>query len=177
MAEGGAEVHLGLLHQLALWAGFLGAWLLVAGPLHQARVELQEEELERDRFAAAFDEAGPPPRTSIWWWLLPPLRLYLGHRRKERWQREVWMKLPPEDFEALADFMTKARGWLLVGGGASLIGVKETFELVEGYEWPTWLFWALLALMVLLCVGNTVLGAAMQRGVLEAHAQQAQEAP
>ena len=29
---------LGLMEQLILWAGFLGAWLLVAGPLQQARV-------------------------------------------------------------------------------------------------------------------------------------------
>jgi hypothetical protein len=171
VAEGTAvEAHLDFLGQLTLWAGFLGAWLLVAGPLHQARIELQEEELERDRFVSAFEQAGPQPKTSIWWWLLPPLRLYIGHRRKERWQREVWMKLPPEDFEALANFMGKARGWLLVGAGASLIGVKETYELVEGYEWPTWLFWVLLVLMALLCIGNTILGAAMQRGVLEANA-------
>lgn len=83
------------------------------------------------------------------------------------------MSLPPEDFEKLASFMSKARGWMLVGSGAALIGVKETFELVEGNGWPTWLFWVLVVLMPLLCVANTVLGAAMQAGVLEAHAAKA----
>ncbi|QIG42129.1 hypothetical protein G5V58_04510 [Nocardioides anomalus] len=172
MAEGGVEHHLEALEQLVLWAGFLGAWLLVAGPLHQARVELGEEELERERYVPAFDAAGPPPRTSAWWWLVPPLRLYLGHRRKERWQREVWMRLPHEDFEALASFMSKARGWLLVGGGAFFIAIKETHELVEGYEWATWVFWVLCVAMLALCLTNTVLGAFQQRGVLEAHARQ-----
>ena len=74
----------GLLGYLILWAGFAGAWLLVAGPLHQARVELAEEDLERERFTDAMTEVGPPPRTSAWWWLLPPLRLWIGHRRRDR---------------------------------------------------------------------------------------------
>jgi hypothetical protein len=32
------------MEQLIIWAGFLGAWLLVAGALHQARVELRSAE-------------------------------------------------------------------------------------------------------------------------------------
>lgn len=87
------------------------------------------------------------------------------------------MRLPTEDFEKLASFMSKARGWVLVGSGAALIGVKETFELVEGNGWPTWLFWVLVVVMPLLCVANTVLGAAMQHGVLEAHAAQVRGEP
>lgn len=158
----------GLLGYLILWAGFAGAWLLVAGPLHQARIELAEEELEREAYASAIDAAGPPPRTSVWWWLVPPLRLYLAHARKEHWQREVWMKLSTEEFDKLASFMTKARGWMLVGGGGLCIATKETYELVEGYAWPTWLFWVLCAVMLLACVVNTVLGAVVQRGATEA---------
>jgi hypothetical protein len=157
-----AGAGMGFIDHLGLWAGFLGAWLLVAGPLHQARVELGEEELQRDRYAAAIDEVGPPPHTSIWWWLLPPLHLWISHRRRDRWQREVWSRLPAEDFEALASFMTKARGWMLVGVGGLLIGVKETHLLVAGYEWPDWLFWLLIVAMTLLCVANTVAGAALQ---------------
>jgi hypothetical protein len=30
------------VHELILWSGFLGAWLLVAGPLYQAAQELDE---------------------------------------------------------------------------------------------------------------------------------------
>ena len=162
MAE---EPGLGLMEQLILWAGFLGAWLLVAGALHQARVELAEEEFERERFEEAVDVVGPPERVSPWWWLLPPLRLYLGHRAKERWDRQVWLTLPDEDFDALSSFMSKARGWLLVGTGGLLIASKETWELVEGHEWPTGLFWVLVFGMAGICVAYTVLQAMREIGV------------
>jgi hypothetical protein len=163
VVEGGAD--LGVMEQLILWAGFLGAWLLVAGPLHQARVELAEEEFERERFVSVAKQVGQPERLSAWWWLLPPLRLYLGHRARERWERQAWLVMPDEDFEALTSFMSKARGWLLVGGGGFLIASKETWELVQGHEWPAWLFWLLVVVMVGVCVGYTVLQAAREVGV------------
>ena len=170
-AEGAEGAGLGLMEQLILWAGFLGAWLLVAGPLHQARVELAEEEFEREHFEPIMQTLQPPPRLSIWWWLFPPLRLYLGHRRKEEWERRVWVALPDEDFEALNSFMSKARGWLLVGAGGLLIATKETWELVEGHEWPTWLFWVLIVGMAGTCVAYTVLQAAREVGVTEKRAE------
>jgi hypothetical protein len=151
--------------ELILWAGFLGAWLLVAGPLHQARVELAEEEFERERFEDVVSVVGPPQPVSPWWWLLPPVRVYLGRRAKDRWDRQVWLRLPDEDFEALSSFMSKARGWLLVGAGGLLIATKETWELVEGHEWPHWLFWVLVVGMAGLCVAYTVLQALREVGV------------
>ena len=33
-------------------------------------------------------------------------------------------------------YMNIARGWMLVGAGAFLIALKETWELVEHQEWP-----------------------------------------
>jgi hypothetical protein len=39
--------------ELIAVCGFLGAWLLVIGPLGQAVRELEEEEFERDSFARA----------------------------------------------------------------------------------------------------------------------------
>ena len=156
---------------LILWAGFFGAWLLVAGPLHQARVELAEEEFEREQFEDVVHDIGPPEPVSPWWWLLPPLRLYLGHRSKQRWDRQVWLSLPDQDFEALSSFMSKARGWLLVGAGGLLIATKETWELVEGHAWPTWLFWVLAVGMALLCAAYTVLQALREVGVAEKRTQ------
>ena len=44
----------------------------------------------------------------------------------------------------LVRFINKATGWLYVALGALLIAVKETWELVEYNEWPTWLFWVLI---------------------------------
>jgi hypothetical protein len=161
-----------LVEQLVLWAGFLGAWLLVVGPLHQARVELAEEDFERDRVQPVMDELGPPERVSAWWWLFPPLRLYFGHVRRERWQDRVLYALPDDDFEALSSFMSKARGWLFVGAGGLLIAVKETWELVEGHEWPTWLFWVFTPAMALGCAAYTAYRAMREGSVADQRRRQ-----
>ena len=89
------------------WCGFLGAWLLVAGPLDQA-------------------------------------------------VREIGEVMPDEDLLALLTIKDILNAWLYVAVGAALIGVKETWELHEAYEWPESVFFALIVLMVVLCVGVTV---------------------
>jgi hypothetical protein len=40
------------MNQVIAWVGFLGAWLLVAGPLYQGALELREEEVDREGIAA-----------------------------------------------------------------------------------------------------------------------------
>jgi hypothetical protein len=137
------------MHSLSLWAGFVGAWLLVAGPIWQAVVELRGEEFERERFTAAMDVVPPRQPVSSWWWLLPPLHFVVNRRSKERWQDQIVAAMSDSDAEALSSFMAKVRGWMLVGTGGLLIAVKETYELVEGHEWPTWVFWVLVVVMTL----------------------------
>ena len=41
------------------------------------------------------------------------------------------------------------------GGGAFLIALKENYELVEGHEWPTALFWVLVVVMAGIAAVNT----------------------
>jgi len=58
-----------------------------------------------------------------------------------------------------------------VGDGrrrALFIAVKETYEVVEIYEWPGWLFAALLVLMLVLCAANTVLRVRRAHDLVEA---------
>jgi hypothetical protein len=155
------------VHDFILWAGFVGAWLLVAGPIWQAVVELRDEEFERDRYIAAADVVPPREPVSPWWWLVPPLHFILNRRSKERWQDEIVAALPDEDYEALNSFMAKVRGWMLVGAGGLLIATKETYELVEGNEWPTWVFWVILVVMAWI--------AAAQAAVQNARADRAAE--
>jgi len=142
------------MHSLILWAGFLGAWLLVAGPIWQAVVELRDETFEREKYTVAMDVVPPRQPVSPWWWLVPPLHFFLNQRSKGRWQDEIVAALPDEDYEALNSFMAKVRGWMLVGAGGLLIATKETYELVEGHEWPTWLFWVILVVMAWAAVGQ-----------------------
>jgi len=148
------------MHDLILWAGFLGAWLLVAGPIWQAVVELRNEDFERERFTAVMDHVPPPEPVSLWWWLFPPLRFFAYRRSQERWQDQIKAAMPDEDVEALNSFMAKVRGWLLVGAGGLLIATKETYELVEGHEWPIGIFWVLIVVMVMAAASQAALQSA-----------------
>ena len=74
------------------WSGFLGAWLLVAGPIYQAAIELEEEDVEREVIAEASANVEAPPRVSPWWRLLPPVA-YLLHRRRGRVHRLFWLSI------------------------------------------------------------------------------------
>jgi hypothetical protein len=42
------------------WCGFLGAWLLVAGPLDQAVREVEDNEFERDAITEAASQVKEP---------------------------------------------------------------------------------------------------------------------
>ena len=148
------------MHDLILWAGFVGAWLLVAGPIWQAVVELRDETFEREKYTAAMEVIPPRERVSPWWWLLPPLHFLLNQRSKGRWQDQIMAALPDEDYEALNSFMAKVRGWMLVGGGGLLIATKETYELVEGHEWPIGIFWVLIVVMVMAAASQAALQSA-----------------
>jgi hypothetical protein len=144
------------MHDVILWAGFLGAWLLVAGPVYQASLELREEEFERERLEEIATSLPAPPPVSPWWWLLPPIHLLLSRRRNERHQDAMIAQLADDDYRALLSFMNKATGWLLVAGGGLLIATKESYELIEGNEWPEWLLAVAVPLMLAASVGYTV---------------------
>jgi hypothetical protein len=48
------------------WAGFLGAWLLVAGPLYQGALELSEEDVDREGMQASIAQLERPEPPSAW---------------------------------------------------------------------------------------------------------------
>jgi hypothetical protein len=48
------------ISQMIAWAGFLGAWLLVAGPLYQGALELREEDVDREGIEASTGGAPRP---------------------------------------------------------------------------------------------------------------------
>jgi hypothetical protein len=131
------------------WAGFFGAWLLVAGPLFQASIELREEAFDREAFAATMATVPPARRTSAWWWLLPPVAYILRRRRTRAMREAVLVAMSPSQRSAFVGFQNKAHGWFMVAGGAFLIALKETGELVELYELPTWVFWVAIIVLAL----------------------------
>ena len=144
------------MEHLIAWAGFLGAWLLVAGPVYQAALELQEEEVDRDAFADVKDSVPRPEPLSGWWWLLPPVAFLKQQSMSNAYRDDVVKAMPGAVIQQFVHFQDKAMGWLLVAAGAFFIAVKETWELRQIQEWESTPFWVLLVLMLLLTLGFTV---------------------
>jgi hypothetical protein len=141
---------------LVLLCGSVGGWLLVAGPVYQASIELEEQAVDQAAIAAAASSVIAPPRVSPWWWFLPPVA-YLLQRRQARAHRQAVMDaLGPEQQRQTITFLNKANGWLAVALGAFLIAVKETWEVVEHLHWPVAVFWVLVVVLPLVCIGNAV---------------------
>jgi hypothetical protein len=136
--------------------GFLGAWLLVAGPLAQATRELQEEEIERDDLDRAAAVLPKPPPVPGWWLLLPPAYYWLHRRRQRAYRRAVIEALPSDKAQAFLRLREKADAWFFVAAGAALIALQQTWTVRAAYRWPAVAFWLLTALMALVCVANTV---------------------
>jgi hypothetical protein len=146
------------MNEWIAWAVFAGAWLLVAGPLYQAATELNELELDREGIQATVSQVGRPKMPSPWWWLLPPVMYLLARHRNKANQQAVFAALTDDQREQFMSFRNKAAGWLTVALGGTLLAAGETWEIVEHYEWPTWMFWLIIVVMV----GASVLNTAIQ---------------
>lgn len=138
------------------WCGFIGAWVLMAGPLYQGAVELTEEKMDLSAFRSLVQTVPPPERISAWWWLLPPVAYLMTERRQRAWQQQVMAALTDQQRVQFVSYSNKATGWFVVGAGAFLIGLKETAELVEVMDWPSLAMLPLVILAVLVALGFTV---------------------
>ncbi len=147
--------------------GFLGGWLLVIGPLWQAVIELEEQELDQEVFEQVRQQTEVRPRSSAWWWLLPPVAWAKEMRRSGENRRAFQAALPPEQLKQSVSFLNKANGWFIVAVGAYLFAVKETWELVEVLGWPVWVFWVLVVVLPILAIANAALRLLRSKRVLE----------
>ena len=154
------------MEQFILWCGFLGAWLLFAGPILQAALELREQELSREEIEAANALVEREPPISAWWWLLPPVYYWLNHRRSDRMNKAMMKLLTPQQMSGLIDYLNKATGWLFVGIGGLLIAIKETWLLREHNDWSLAVYWLLVVFMIVVAVGNAVGRIALRRRVV-----------
>lgn len=135
----------------------VGAWLLVAGPIFQAYIELTDADLQvfevRKRLSKLNIE--PPKPVSKWLWLFPPAHFLSTKRIKEDHRMQITMNMDDDTYDLFSSFLHKARGWFLVASGATLIAIKETFELVERLEWSKGIFFCLVIVCFIIAVGNT----------------------
>jgi hypothetical protein len=139
------------MNAVMAWCAFAGSWLLFAGPVYQASLELQEEGLERERIEQVTAGVPKPAPISGWWWLLPPVRFELGRRRSAEYRRRTMAAIGPEDMADLVRYLNKALGWLLVGLGGLLLAINETWEIRERYDWPIAVFAVTCVLVAGLC--------------------------
>jgi hypothetical protein len=164
------------MNQAIAWAGFLGAWLLVAGPLFQGAIELREEDVDREEIAASAGRVPRPDPPSPWWWLLPPVMYLLRHRRGQAYKRAALAQLTPAQREQFTSFLNKATGWFTVAIGATLLAIDQTWQVIDRYHRPMWLFWLLIAVMLGSSVLNTALRMNHDRRETSA-AQPAEDSP
>jgi hypothetical protein len=144
-----------VLNPVIAWAGFAGSWLLVAGPVYQAAIELAAEDIERDAIQAVYENADPPVNPSAWWWLLPPAGYFLWLRSRRQHREAVLQLLTPLQKEQFVRFGNKATAWTYIAGGGFLVALTETWELREVYRWPVLAYVAVVAVMFALCAANT----------------------
>jgi hypothetical protein len=145
------------MNQVIAWAGFLGAWLLVAGPLYQGALELDEEEVDREGIEASTARIPQPDPPSAWWWLLPPVMYLIRRHRGNAFRQAAVAQLSQVQRDQFTSFVNKATGWFTVALGAALLAAEQTWQVVERYRWPVWLFWLLLIVMLGASVLNTAL--------------------
>lgn len=137
------------------WAGFAGSWLLVAGPVYQAAIDFQAEDIERDAIQHAADVTAKPPPFSRWWWLIPPAGYALQVRRSRIYRRAVMDVLTAAQMEQLVRFGNKATGWILISMGALLVALTETWTLRDVYDWPLAAYVAVVVVMLLASASYT----------------------
>jgi hypothetical protein len=124
------------MHFITAWCGFLGAWVLVTGPVYQGAAELGEIEVDRETIRSQADTTAHSERISPWWWLLPPVAYVKTTRNQNAWRYQVMASLTPEQRAQFLTYSNKATGWFIVAAGAALIGIQQAAELVETLDWP-----------------------------------------
>lgn len=132
------------MSEIILWTTFAGAWLLVAGPLYQGSVELNELEFDREGIqgsAASLESAQGRP--SAWWWLLPPVMYVLQRRWYKTLRLALLAQLTQTQREQMASLQSKSAGWFTVAAGATLLATGDTWRIIQHYGWQVWVFWLL----------------------------------
>jgi hypothetical protein len=140
-----------------LIGGFLGAWLLVAGSVYQAALELRDQDFAFDHIREAGQQARQTGQQhpSAWWWLLPPAKIILEQKHDRAFRKEFFGKLNRTDSEAMLSLMNKSTAWLYVGLGGFLLAAKETYELDQYLHVNLSIFFVVTFILLAASVFNT----------------------
>lgn len=111
---------------------------MVAGPLLQGSIELWEIGRKGQG-----DVTLKPADRALW--LSPPAYYFVQRARIRRWGRGSGKDRATR---VMASFVNRATGWFTVAGGASLMALEATWELVEIYHWGVPGFWAIVVVLM-----------------------------
>lgn len=134
------------------WLGFIGGWLLFAGPVYQAFGELGAQESAHAEIDQVIEGITTPRRVATWWWLLPPIALILQYRRTREFQQVAFRALTPAQLQAWVRSTDKATGWWIVAAGAFLIALTETSRLMDALDLASWTTWPVSVAAAFLCL-------------------------
>ena len=141
---------------ITAWCGFVGAWLLVAGAIYQAALDLSEVKMDSAAIRAVANTIPPATRVSPWWWLLPPVAYVKTMNRQRSWRLQIMATLTPEKRAEFLTYSNAALGWFVVGAGAALIGFQEAADVAEIMEWSSAATLPLVVAAAALGLGFTV---------------------
>jgi hypothetical protein len=144
------------METIILIASFLGSWLLVAGSIYQAVLELRDEDIEVDRVRRLSANVVHIKKVSSWWWFVPPVKIILERKRNEKFRKAYFDALTTDDSAAMLSFMNKATAWLYVGLGGFLLAVKETYELDEYLHVGLIVFFIAIVVLLVVAFLNTI---------------------
>jgi hypothetical protein len=149
-----------------LLTGFAGSWLLFAGPIYQASLELKEEAIEIDH--TKFANARRPKSVSAWWWFIPPVKIILERRRNEAVQKELFSTLSKSEAQSLVSFINKATAWQFVAIGGFCIALKETYELIHHLGWSIIFYWIIVVVLGIASISHVVIRSRRSAEILNA---------
>lgn len=141
-----------------LWAGCIGAWLLFAGPIYQAAIELRDQNITRDDLEDLEDRLAlvSPAAVNRWWWLVPPVAYVQNRRRNRKWFDGLTEAISADEYVRLQRYQNKANGWLIVACGALLVACYQTAAVKDLHNWSWFTYAVVLVVAFLASVGYTV---------------------
>ena len=151
------------------WLGLLGVWLLVAGSIFQAMLELRDYDLVHERVAVCARDVPKPPSISLWWWLLPPVYIYRSRRRSVQFFKAVLARLAPDDVRDFVALFDKAIGWFFVAGGGLLLAIKETLAVAAQLRLGWLAAAAITVALSVLCFGLAKLRLTRSQSLANGH--------
>lgn len=106
--------------------GFIAEWLLFTFSLHQAVIELKEQEVALKEIQTTSKKY---PDVSPIYWLFPPLKVWLEKKRVERILHDI--AINRKNFDELFSLSNRAIAWAYIAVAEVFIGLISTDELLD----------------------------------------------